>query len=156
MTQVRIGILSPTSDGTGKRPTGTLAWKPTKRRTVGDDVVIPAEFTVGLTDPPPVVEIAPTEPGWAWTVVERVSGGSPKARYLAVPDSATVVDYADLIAVDPATLDPLEEPEADWWAALANIGTFATDPTDADALLVTSTAATIDPSDADALVLIGE
>jgi hypothetical protein len=82
-----------------------VEWRPTKRRNVAGDVVLPAPFTVGLADTPPVIDVAPTEPGWAWQVVERVQGGSPKARYLTVPDSATVVDYADLIAVDPATLD---------------------------------------------------
>jgi hypothetical protein len=118
VTTVRIALLAPTADGVGKRPTGNLAFKPTKRRTVGDDVVLPAPFNVGITDPPSTAEVAPTEPGWAWEVVERVSGGSPHKRLLAVPDSPTVVDYADLVELDPATLDPAAEPEAAWWAAI--------------------------------------
>lgn len=116
MTVVRVALSVPTADGAGKRPTGTISWRPTKRRTVGDDVVLPAPFNVAVTDPPAEIDVAPTEAGWAWEVVERVSGGSPHKRVLAVPDSADVIDYADLIAVDPATLDPLEEPEAAWWA----------------------------------------
>jgi hypothetical protein len=123
MTQVRLALAAPTSTGTIRRPSGSLEWRPTKRRDVAGDVVLPAPFTVGLADTPPVIDVDPTEPGWAWQVVERVQGGSPTRRTLAVPDSATVVDYADLIAVDPATLDPLEEPEAAWWAALAALPT---------------------------------
>ena len=156
MTSVRLALAAPTSTGTVRRPSGSLEWRPTKRRDVAGDVVLPAPFTVGLADPPPVITVDPTEPGWAWQVVERVQGGSPKARYLTVPDSATVVDYADLIAVDPATLDPVAEPEAAWWAALTNVGTYATDPDDPDALLVTTVTAQTDPADDDALVLVGE
>jgi hypothetical protein len=119
VTQVKISVLAPTSDGNGRRPSGSIEWRPTKRRTVGDDVVLPAPFTVGLADTPPVVTVAPTEPGWAWQVVERVQGGSPRARYVQVPDNPVdVVDYADLVAVDPATLEPTEEPEAAWWATV--------------------------------------
>jgi hypothetical protein len=119
VTQVKISVLAPTSDGNGRRPSGSIEWRPTKRRTVGDDVVLPAPFTVGLADTPPVVTVAPTEPGWAWQVVERVQGGSPRARYVQVPDNPVdVIDYADLVAVDPATLEPTEEPEAAWWAAI--------------------------------------
>jgi hypothetical protein len=117
VTQVRLGIVLPTTDGTVRRPSGSLEFRPTKRRNVGTDVVLPAPVTKGLTDPPSIAELAPTEPGWAWQVVERVQGGSPRSRYLTVPDSASVVDYADLVAVDPATLEPTEEPEAAWWAA---------------------------------------
>ena len=117
MTQVRIAVSVPTADGEGKRPNGQLEWRPTKRRNVAGDVVLPSPFKADVTDPPTVVTVAPTEPGWAWEVVERVTGGAPRKRTLAVPDSATVIDYADLVAVDPTTLDPLEEPEAAWWGA---------------------------------------
>jgi hypothetical protein len=118
VTTVRLALLAPTSDGTGRRPTGSLEFKPTKRRNVAGDVVLPAAFSKGLTDPPPLAELAPTEPGWAWQVVERTSGGSPRSRYVTVPDTAEVVDYADLVEVDPATLDPVAEPEAAWTLAL--------------------------------------
>jgi hypothetical protein len=115
VTSVRIGLLAPTSDGAGRRPTGTLEWRPTMRRDVSGDVVLPAPFTVGVgTDTPPVVNVAPTEGGWAWAVVERVQGGSAHKRLLLVPDVGTVVDYADLVEVDPATLDPVTLSSA-WW-----------------------------------------
>ena len=155
MTPVRLALAAPTSTGTVRRPSGSVEWRPTKRRDVAGDVVLPAPFTVGLADTPPVIDVAPTEPGWAWQVVERVQGGSPKARYLTVPDSASVVDYADLIAVDPATLDPLEEPQADWWAALNYMGTVTVDPTDPDVLLLGGNIAQQDPDDADAVILTG-
>jgi hypothetical protein len=129
MTSVRLALSAPTSTGTVRRPSGSVEWRPTKRRNVAGDVVLPAPFTVGLADTPPVIEVAPTEPGWAWQVVERVQGGSPKARYLTVPDSATVVDYADLVEVDPATLDPVTLSNA-WWSQVTAyaqpVGDYAT------------------------------
>jgi hypothetical protein len=115
MTSVRLALAAPTSTGTIRRPSGSVEWRPTKRRDVAGDVVLPAPFTVGLADTPPVIDVDPTEPGWAWQVVERVQGGSPKARYLSVPDVATVVDYADLVEVDGSTLDPVTLSNA-WWA----------------------------------------
>jgi hypothetical protein len=155
VTTVRLALLAPTSDGTGRRPTGSLEFKPTKRRNVAGDVVLPAAFSKGLTDPPSTAELAPTEPGWAWQVIERTSGGSPRSRYVTVPDTAEVVDYADLVAVDPATLEPTEEPEAAWWAALHTVATVTQDPDDPDALLVGGTAVATDPDDSDALILTG-
>jgi hypothetical protein len=128
VTQVRLALSAPTSDGTVRRPSGSVEWRPTKRRNVAGDVVLPAPFTVGLADPPPVIDVAPTEPGWAWQVVERVQGGSPRARYVTVPDSASVVDYADLVEVDPATLDPVTLSNA-WWTQVTDYvagGDFAT------------------------------
>ena len=119
MTTVRVAITVPTADGAGRRPTGTLSWSPTKRRNEAGDLILPAPFNAAVTDPPGTVEVAPTGAGWAWQVIERLTGGSPHKRILAVPDSAETVDYADLVEVDPATLDPVAEPEAAWWAALA-------------------------------------
>jgi len=156
VTTVRIAITVPTADGAGRRPTGTLSWSPTKRRNEAGDLILPAPFNATVTDPPGTVEVAPTGAGWAWQVIERLTGGSPHKRILAVPDSAETVDYADLVEVDPATLDPVAEPEAAWWAALTNVGTYATDPDDPDALLVTTVTAQTDPADDDALVLVGE
>jgi hypothetical protein len=121
VTQVRLGIVLPTTDGTVRRPSGSLEFRPTKRRNVGTDVVLPAPVTKGLTDPPSIAELAPTGPDWAWQVVERVQGGSPRSRYLAVPDSASVVDYKDLVEVDPATLE-LTATTANpfWWTQVAD------------------------------------
>ena len=48
-------------------------------------------------------------------IVERTPRG--KTRYVLVPDSVATLDYADLVDVDPATLDPTAVPEAAWWAA---------------------------------------
>lgn len=156
MTQVRLALSAPTADGPRRRPSGSLEWRATKRRAVSGDVVLPAPFTVGVgTDTPPVIQVDPTGPDWAWEVVERVQGGAPRKRTLAVPDSVAVVDYADLVELDPATLDPAAQPEAAWWAALHTVATVVPDPGDPNALIVGGTAVATDPADSNALILTG-
>lgn len=121
MTSVRIGIFAPSSTGDDRRPSGSIEWRPTRRRTVSGDVVLPAPFTVGLLATAPVIEVAPTGADWVWRVVERVQGGAPDYRYLAVPNVGTVVDYADLVEVDPETLTPTAAPEAAWWSIVKDL-----------------------------------
>lgn len=107
MTTIRLGVLHPTGTATDTRSSGSLEWVPTARRVVGADVVLPAAFTMPLSATADVTtDVAPTTSAWAWRVLERVTGGAGW-RYLAVPDSAEVVDYASLAEVDLATLDPI-------------------------------------------------
>ena len=60
------------------------------------------------------LHLAPTGAGWCWQIIERTPHG--KTRYVLVPGSVATLDYADLVDVDPLTLDPTAEPEAAWWA----------------------------------------
>ena len=66
-----------------------------------------------------LLRLAPTGAGWCWQIIERTPRG--KTRYVLVPDSVATLDYADLVDVDPTTLDPSAEPEAAWWAAIEGI-----------------------------------
>lgn len=66
-----------------------------------------------------LLHLAPTGAGWCWQIIERTPRG--KTRYVLVPDSVATLDYADLVDVDPATLEPSAEPEAAWWAAIEGI-----------------------------------
>lgn len=107
MTTIRLGMLHPIGTDTDARSQGTLEWVATARRVVYGDVVLPAPFSVSLSAAEDVtVEVAPTTSAWVWRVLEHVLGGANGWRYLAVPDS-TVLDYASLVEVDPATLDPI-------------------------------------------------
>lgn len=135
MTLVRIALFKSDPSGVDVPVDGSLLWKPSKRRHVEDPedhIVLPASFTVRLGQPflddegevvtpgePGIawVEVDPTEvPDWAWTVAERTDRGRG-TTWLEVPDDVQV-EYADLIALDPDTLDPAEEPQAAWDLAL--------------------------------------
>ena len=81
-----------------------------------DRLLLPASMPpVRLVGGETLLHLAPTGAGWCWQIIERTPRG--KTRYVLVPDSAATLDYADLVDVDPATLDPTAAPEAAWWAA---------------------------------------
>lgn len=137
MTLVRIAIFKSDPSGVDVPANGYLEWRPSKRRHVedpDDHVVLPTAFKVWLgadflddegevvTEGEPGIawaEVDPTDvPDWAWTVTERTDRGRGKT-WVAVPDVAEV-EYADLVVLDPDTLDPDEEATAAWYADLNN------------------------------------
>ena len=82
-----------------------------------DRLLLPTSMPpVRLVGGEALLHLAPTGAGWCWQIIERTPRG--KTRYVLVPGSVATIDYADLVDVDPATLDPTAEPEAAWWAAL--------------------------------------
>lgn len=118
MTQVIVRWANDLPTGVFARDV-VIRCVPTQVRELGTTVVLPEGFTA--SGPAPLtIELAPTTNTWLWRVDEKVRGGR-RARYLAVPDSAFPVEYADLVEVDPNTLDPLAEPEAAWWVALNQV-----------------------------------
>ena len=119
MTTVLVALTRDTPTGR-ERAAGTLRWEPTARRLAGVEVVLPQGFTVALPESGDwlAVDVPASGPAWCWRVTERIPGGGGIVRYVAVPDLPGSVAYAELVDVDPATLDPSAEPEAAWWAAL--------------------------------------
>lgn len=105
------------ADGTGALVSGSLECQPFRRHLLDDAVtiVLPQARIEKLTGETSIV-LEPTTPAWCWSIRERVPGGI--RRYVLVPESDTPVAYADLIDVDPTTLDPTLEPDPAWWAAL--------------------------------------
>lgn len=122
MTQVRVRLTRPGPDGINRPVSGVTAWQPSRRLVDGDDVLLPGPPMYVDHRPPavPVIELDPVEPtdGWAWQVTEYVQARAT-TRYVLVPDSDEVVEYADLVEVDPKTLAPTSQPTAAWVAALA-------------------------------------
>jgi len=117
MTQVRIDIRKPSITGVNVPLIIGMVWSPSTQRVVNDALVVPESFSVTLGQTPTIIEVAPTQPDWVWRV--RYTANSEKFdRYLVVPNSATVVDFTDLVEVDPGTLSPQIEPEAAWWASV--------------------------------------
>lgn len=125
MSSVRVGVVRPSATGTPVLVQGYLLWAPHARRAVDGDVQLPASFRVDLDGSVrPVIEV---ESGWAWRVTEFVTGGAPGPRYLTVPESSEVVDYADLTEVDPATLEPTESTVPAWEAAVSEVRGYRDD-----------------------------
>ena len=119
--------------------TGPMRFAPSRRRSAGQDIILPAGFDVDLVDGEAIVELDATGPDWCWTAYEPTIRGI--IRSFLVPDvpDDEVLEYSSLPDVDPATLEPSAEPEAAWWAAL-EAGAYSVaatpDPDDPHVLLV--------------------
>ena len=99
MTLVHFDLADPAGDPLA----GYVSLVPTRRVTVGDEIRMPTALRVRLESGEASVELMPSTTQWVWRVSELVPGGI--TRYVAVPDSDTVVEYAALEDVDPASLD---------------------------------------------------
>lgn len=115
MPLVRIALDVPGSAG-NTRAIGHIRATPTRRRTVGDAIVLPAAFTAPLASGVVTVTLAANGADWCWKVEEMTD--APAIRFVAVPESDDTLGYEDLIDVDPDTLDPAVEPQAAWDIAL--------------------------------------
>ncbi|RSX56783.1 collagen-like protein [Bifidobacterium samirii] len=98
MTLVHFNLTDPQ----GVPLSGAVACVPTRRVTVGSAVRLPIPVTIQLTDGEATVDLLPSDTQWVWRVSELVSKGM--VRYVALPDE-TMVEYASLEDIDPATLD---------------------------------------------------
>lgn len=106
MTIVRVKVQNPT-DGPPVPASGSIRWAPTARRIIPGEggepstIVLPSEFPAPLVGGAVDVEVEPA----VWSVVEQFAGHPSRRRHFAIPDQESV-DYADLIEIDPITLDP--------------------------------------------------
>ena len=138
MSKVHVSLHRDAAHG--KAPiTGPMRFAPSRRRSDGQDIILPAGFDVDLVDGEAIVELDATGPDWCWTAYEPTIRGI--IRSFLVPDvpDDEVLEYSSLPDVDPTTLEPSAEPEAAWWAALkaGAYGVAATpDPDDPHVLLV--------------------
>lgn len=100
---------------------GRLEIRPIKRLHFEDPldfIMLPVNQIVPVVNSVATVELRPSGVDWCWVIKERFKGGT--TRYVVVPDSATPIEYGDLVDVNPDTLSPDAEPEAAWWIALEN------------------------------------
>lgn len=145
MSKVHVSLRR--EDGTPTRApiSGEIRFSPTKRRTAGPDVILPAAFDAQLVDGEVVVELAATGPEWCWMVIEPTGAGI--IRHIIVPDVGGVLEYSALIDVDPATLEPSAEPEAAWWAAWAALaaGTYLVPDPDHPGLYLAASGSSMTP-----------
>jgi len=121
MTTVRLKYARPTASGYNAPATATVEVVPTSRYTVEgapDTVVIPTPFTIDTTNGGTAdVNLAPTGAGWAWTVTTTIPGISAFTETVLVPNDVEGIDYADLVRVDPDTLETVQ-PTTAWWAEI--------------------------------------
>ena len=141
MSKVHVSLHRDAAHG--KAPiSGPMRFAPSKRRSAGAGIILPAGFDVDLVDGEAIVELDATGPDWCWTAVEPTKRGA--IRSILVPEASDdeVLEYEGLTDVDPATLEPSAEPEAAWWAAIETMAggwplpAFRPDPDDDGALLV--------------------
>lgn len=157
MSKVHVSLHR--DDGTSERTPicGAVRFVPTRRRTAGADIILPAGFDADLVDGEVTVELAATGPDWCWMVIEPTKRGL--IRYIIVPDVGDdVLEYAELPDVDPATLEPSAEPEAAWWAAWQAMasGTYLVpDPANVGLYLPTAGTAMVEDPTNDGLYTIG-
>lgn len=105
MTTVHIKIEFPEAEGNIPAH-GFVEFRPTARQVLDDSVVLPNAFTVELDElGEATVELAPTTTSFVWGIREKTHAG--ENFYVSVPDSGTVIQYEDLIRIDPETLDPI-------------------------------------------------
>lgn len=154
MTVVLVDLRRPAS-GEDVPTEGSMLWRPTRRRTIGSHITLPDAFAVDLVDGQASVDVAPTGLDWVWTVREMTRQGI--TRHVQIP-ALGPVHYSALVDVDPATLDPAAEPEAAWWAVVEALPlpSFAPDPDDPSALIVTLWAWQIAGDDPNALLVTTE
>ena len=141
MSKVHVSLHRDAAHG--KAPiTGPMRFAPSRRRSDGQDIILPAGFDVDLVDGEAIVELDATGPDWCWTAYEPTLRGA--IRNVLVPDVSDdeVLEYSSLPDVDPTTLDPSAEPDPAWWAAIETMAggwplpAFRPDPDDDGALLV--------------------
>ncbi|ALY10196.1 hypothetical protein SALGADO_28 [Arthrobacter phage Salgado] len=118
MTLIQVRVHRPSDTGTIPAG-GQLEWTPTAATSIPTSpvtVVLPASFTVNLTDDINEFTAIETGPAWAWRVVETFPGQAQKTRYVLVTGEGPV-DYTTLPSVDPATLEPAAQPDVPVWYA---------------------------------------
>ena len=108
MTQINFDFGHPSADGVAVLAGELVHVVPTERFKVGKRIVVRDSFDVRLSESgTATVNVPPTDNTFAYEVTV---GESPDAwrfvRCVQVPDSDTVVEFADLVDMDASTLAP--------------------------------------------------
>ena len=79
---------------------GPMRFAPSKRRSAGQDIILPAGFDVDLVDGEAIVELDATGPDWCWCAYEPTLRGA--IRHFLVPDvpDDEVLEYEGLPDVE--------------------------------------------------------
>lgn len=131
MTQIKFDFGHPSADGIADLAGETVHVVPTSRFNSGKRIVVRDSFEVRLDEHgTATVAVPPTDNTFAYEVTVGDSADSWRfIRVVQVPDSANVLDFADLVEVDSDTLIPsqtgnpladIDQSDVDWAVSAIN------------------------------------
>lgn len=131
MTQIKFDFGHPSADGIADLAGETVHVVPTSRFNSGKRIVVRDSFEVRLDEHgTATVTVPPTDNTFAYEVTVGDSADSLRfIRVVQVPDSANVLDFADLVEVDSDTLTPsqtgnpladIDQSDVDWAVSAIN------------------------------------
>lgn len=131
MTQIKFDFGHPSADGIAGLAGETVHVVPTSRFSSGKRIVVRDSFEVRLDEHgTATVTVPPTDNTFAYEVTVGDSADSWRfVRVVQVPDSANVLDFADLVEVDSDTLIPsqtgnpladIDQSDVDWAVSAIN------------------------------------
>lgn len=134
MTQIKFDFGHPSADGIADLAGEKIHVVPTRRFNSGKRIVVRDSFEVKLdAHGTATITVPPTDNTFAYEVTIGDSADSWRfVRVVQVPDSANVLNFADLVDVDPATLIPttigsqlteLTDEDIDWISQFVVAGT---------------------------------
>lgn len=131
MTQIKFDFGHPSADGIADLGGERIHVVPTERFRNGSRIVVRDSFEVRLDEHgTATVTVPPTDDTFAYEVTVGDSADSWRfIRVVQVPDSANVLDFADLVEVDSDTLTPsqtgnpladIDQSDVDWAVSAIN------------------------------------
>lgn len=131
MTQIKFDFGHPSADGIADLAGETVHVVPTSRFNSGKRIVVRDSFEVRLDEHgTATAAVPPTDNTFAYEVTVGDSADSWRfIRVVQVPDSANVLDFADLVEVDSDTLTPsqtgnpladIDQSDVDWAVSAIN------------------------------------
>lgn len=131
MTQINFDFGHPSADGIADLAGEKIHVVPTSRFNSGKRIVVRDSFEVRLDEHgTATVTVPPTDNTFAYEVTVGDSADSWRfIRVVQVPDSANVLDFADLVEVDSDTLTPsqtgnpladIDQSDVDWAVSAIN------------------------------------
>lgn len=131
MTQIKFDFGHPSADGIADLAGETVHVVPTSRFNSGKRIVVRDSFEVRLDEHgTATVAVPPTDNTFAYEVTVGDSADSWRfIRVVQVPNSANVLDFADLVEVDSDTLTPsqtgnpladIDQSDVDWAVSAIN------------------------------------
>lgn len=131
MAQIKFDFGHPSADGIADLAGETVHVVPTSRFNSGKRIVVRDSFEVRLDEHgTATVTVPPTDNTFAYEVTVGDSADSWRfIRVVQVPDSANVLDFANLVEVDSDTLTPsqtgnpladIDQSDVDWAVSAIN------------------------------------
>ena len=110
MTQIKFDFGHPSADGIADLAGEKIHVVPTDRFRSGSRIVVRDSFEVRLDERgTATVIVPPTDGTFAYEVTVGESEDTWRfVRCVQVPDSATVLNFSDLVEVDSTTLTPVQ------------------------------------------------